>query len=51
MNVTEASAQLVSELLQQHELDQVSVRYFKAVAEAEAMKTRIAQRKLQELQG
>ena len=47
-NTEDLGAQLLA-MQEQHELDQVSIRYFKAVAEAEAMKLRIANKQIAKL--
>ena len=51
MSLPESSSALIKELLAQHELDQVRLRYAEAVISAEQMKTEIAQQRLAELQG
>ena len=42
-------ADYVLGLLEQHELDQIKLRYMTAVAEAEAAKARVAKQKLAEV--
>ena len=42
-------ADYVLGLLQQHELDQIKLRYMTAVAESEAAKARVAKQKLAEV--
>ena len=42
-------ADFVADLLEQHELDQIKLRYLSAVAEAEAAKARVAKQKLAEV--
>ena len=42
-------ADFVAGLLEQHELDQIKLRYLSAVAEAEAAKARVAKQKLAEV--
>ena len=48
---TDKTFALIEELLEQHHLDQVKLNYYRAIADSEAMKARIAKRKLAEIKG